>query len=287
MDLDAYEDDMTRFLRLSDEDVERLFRGLAPEENEDLRDLATFLAESSGSLSAPPRRDVEARHLARLVEALAVRSADAHDSSLPVATRIGRSPAARSSERRGPIRRRAARWAGRVVVTAAGMVGLTAALALAGVDLPGTAAETAFEKVLGVELPNQDRDAAADAVDPTKLPADASDTAVSVLTVINEWFSGAPWSGCEFGARVSHAARGLEGGPDTSHCGAAGTGGQGHGRGQGAGASGNAANGLEKAREASNGAASHGAAPAEAGRDIAEEASSGRMGEAAGVNAGS
>jgi hypothetical protein len=283
MELDAYGDDMARFLRMSDEDVERLFRGLTPDGDEDLRDLATFLAETTGSLSGPPRSDVEARHLASLVEAMGPRSVDARRPSLPLATRTG-SPA-RSAERTIPIRHRALRWTAKVVGAAAGLVVLTATLALAGVNLPGTAAETAFGSV-GIELPNQNQ-AAAGAADPAKLPADASDTAVNVVTVINEWFSGAPWSGCEFGARVSHAARGLEGEPDTSHCGAAATAGQGHGQGQGAGASGNAAKGLEKANEASAGAASRGAAHAGAGRDIAEEASSGRMGEAAGANAGS
>jgi hypothetical protein len=280
MELDAYGDDMARFLRMSDEDVERLFRGLTPDGDEDLRDLAAFLAETTGSLSGPPRSDVEARHLASLVEAIGPRSVDDHRLPLPLATRTG-SPA-RSAERIRPLRHRAVGWAAKVVGLAAGLVVLTAALALAGVDLPGTAAETAFDSV-GIELPNQNQ-AAADAVDPEKLPAEASDTAVSVLTVIEEWFSGAPWSGCEFGARVSHAARGLEGDADTSHCGAAGTAGQGsHGHGQGGGPPDHAANGLEKANEASNGAASGSGADG-ARSEVADQNAAGGAG---GANAGS
>jgi hypothetical protein len=249
---------MARFLRLSDEDVERMFRGLAPERDEDLHDLATFLVDASERLSRPPRSEVEARHLAMLAEAIASR------------------PASESTERRGPVRPRTVRWAAKVAVTAVGIVFLTAALAFAGVDLPGTAAETAFSSV-GLDLPNQNQ-AAADAVDPAKLPADASDTAVRVLTVIHDWFSGAEWNGCEFGARLSQAARGLEGEPDTSHCDAGGAEGS---HAQGAGASANSEKGRETAEEASGGAASHAAAA------VPDEASSAGGDEADGAAAGS
>lgn len=247
MDRDAYQDDMARFLRLSDEDVERLLRGSAPEREEDLHDLAAFLADTSESLSRPPRSEIEARHLARLAEAVR--------ASAPVAAR-NRTPVAPSPERSHPMRHRALRWAATVAVTTASLVVATAALAWAGVDLPGTAAETAFGSV-GIELPNQNQ-AAADAVDPAKLPADASDTAVGVLTVIHDWFSGAPWNGCEFGARLSQAARGLEGEPDTSHCDAAEAGGTHGSQAAGAGGADHAEKGRETADEASGGAASHG-----------------------------
>jgi hypothetical protein len=162
---------------------------------------------------------------------------------------------------------------------------MTAALAFAGVDLPGTAAETAFQQVLGVDLPNQ-----GDAPDPAQLPPDASDTARRVLTVIQEWRSGAEWTGCEFGARVSHAARGLEGEPDTSRCEGGGAGAVEGPDGAGAGASGNSEAGLGRANEASGGAASNGAAQAGEGQGIADDASSGAAGGAegdVGSNAGS
>jgi hypothetical protein len=275
----AYPDDMARFLRLSDEDVERLFRGVPPEDDEDLQDLAFFLADAAESLSAPPSSRVEARHLGQLAEVIGSGSAPERRSTTV--------DVARSATRRSPMIPRTVRWVATVVVAAASLVLMTGALALAGVDLPGTAAETAFEKVLGVNLPNQDRDAAADAVNPAKLPADASDTAVRVLTVIQEWFEGAPWSGCEFGARVSQAARGLEGEPDTSRCDTAGSehGASGsHGRGPDA--AGNADKGHAIADEASGGASSNGAGPAGSGGDVAEEASGGAS-EAAGANAGS
>jgi hypothetical protein len=253
---------MARFLRLSDDDVERLFRGVAPEQHEDLRDLAGFLADAAERLALPPRDEVEARHLALLGEAL----------ERPP------SPAARSAVRSDPTRHRTVRWAAKVVVAAASLLVATAALAFAGVDIPGTAAETAFQSV-GLDLPNQDQHAA-DAVDPDKLPAEASETANRVLTVIHEWFSGADWSGCEFGARVSAAARSLEGEPDTSRCDKAGSA-EAHG-----GGSDHAQKGLDKANEASGGAAQGGGAAAN-GRNDANEASAGAPGGAGGSNAAS
>jgi hypothetical protein len=271
---------MARFLRLSDEDVERLFRGVPPDDDEDLRDLAFFLTDAAESLSAPPSSEVEARHLAEFGEVIG--SGPASDRRSTTTLRV-----ARPAGRRSSMVRRSVRWVATVVGATASLVLLTGALALAGVDLPGAAAETAFHKVLGVDLPNQDRDAAADAVDPAKLPADASDTAVRVLTVIQEWFEGAPWSGCEFGARVSHAARGLEGVADTARCDAAGSerGGSGS-EGSGSTASGNAGKGHEIADEASAGASSNGAGPAGSAGGVAEEASGGAS-ENAGTNAGS
>ena len=244
MDRDAYPDDMARFRRLNDEDVERLLRGLPPRDDEGLRDLASFLADATASLSVPPRSEIEAGHLAQVAEVIGSRSAAERRS-----TNLPSSP----SERRRATLRRAARSTAAVVAAAASIVLLTGALALAGVDLPGTAAEAAFRNVLGVELPNQHR---ADAVDPAKLPARASDTAHRVLTVIHDWFEGADWSGCEFGAPVSGAARGLEGRPDTAHCGRSEHAGQGP-QGRGAGASGTHGNGRETAAEASGGASSH------------------------------
>jgi hypothetical protein len=275
----AYPDDMARFLRLSDEDVERLFRGVPPEDHEDLRDLAFFLTDAAESLSAPPSSEVETGHLAQLAQVIGSGPAPERRST---SVRI-----ARPAPGKSPMLPRTVRWAATVVSAAASLVVLTGALALAGVDLPGAAAETAFQKVLGVNLPNQDRDAAADAVDPAKLPADSSDTAVRVLTVIQEWFEGAPWSGCEFGARVSHAARGLEGEPDTSRCETAGSG---HGasgsQGGGPDAAGNAGNGHEIAEEASGGASSNGAGAAGSGGDAPDDVPGGTS-EAAGANAGS
>jgi hypothetical protein len=281
MDPDAYADDMARFLRLSDEDVERLFRGRPPEADQDLHDLATFLADASECLARPPRSEIEATHLALLAEAVRSRPAAAQGSSLPIAKRPGAS--AGFTERRHGIRRRGVRWVAKAAGVAAVMVVMTAALALAGVDLPGTAAETAFQTV-GIDLPNQGD--AAEAVDPAKLPPEASETAGRVLTVIHEWFSGAPWSGCEFGARLSQAARGAEGEPDTSRCGTGGEGGQAP-AGQNAGGSANSENGLGKANEASGGAASHGHVDAGSERDAANEASEGAGQAGSGPNAGS
>ena len=278
MDPDAYADDMARFLRLSDEDVERLFRGRPPEADEGLHDVATFLADASECLARPPRSEIEATHLALLAEAVRSRPAAAQGSLLPIAKRPG-APAGFIVQR---FRHRAVRWAATTVGVAAVMVILTAALAFAGVDLPGTAAETAFQAV-GIDLPNQG-DAAAEAVDPAKLPPEASETADRVLTVIHEWFSGAPWSGCEFGARLAQAARGAEGEPDTSRCGAGGEGGQ-EPAGQNDGGSANSEKGRENANDASGGAASHGDVDAGSESDVTDVASEGASHAANGSNA--
>jgi hypothetical protein len=267
----AYPDDMARFLRLSDEDVERLFRGVPSEDDEDLRDLAFFLTDAAETLSAPPSSRIQARHLARLGEAIGSGPAPERRSTTPVRV-------ARPAMRRSPLLPRTVRWVATVVGAAASLVLGTGALALAGVDLPGTAAETAFQKVFGVELPNQAEQQAGTV--PEELPESAADTANAVLDVIRERRSGADWSGCEFGARVSAAARGLEGEPDTSHCEAAGSGGGADaGEPVAGGGSANAANaeeGLGIAADASDGASSSGAANADEGLETAEEASGGR-----------
>jgi hypothetical protein len=269
MDRGAYPDDMARFLRLNDEDVERIFRGLPPDGGEDLRDLAGFLADAA-TLSRSPAREVRAAHLSLLAGAIRTSSAGPEVSSGPAAAAL---PILKPTERKRRMRSPVARWAAKVTLAAATLVAFTAALAWAGVDLPGTAAETAFQKVLGVELPNQGQESP----DPAQLPDDASDTAVGVLTAIHDWRSGAGGSGCEFGATVSAAARGLEGEPDTSHCehvggnGAAGE----HGAGNGAENASHAGAGLETAGEASGGAATEGQAHAGAGLGTAEDASGG------------
>jgi hypothetical protein len=189
--------------------------------------------------------------------------------------------AARPAESTRPLLRRRARWVITAVTGAASLVLLTGALALAGVDLPGTAAETAFAKVFGVELPNQaDRQAG---TRPEELPDTAADTANAVLEVIGERRAGADWTGCEFGAAVSAAARGLEGEPDTSHCVGSGgdagamdeVGGGGSAGGRESENAAHAEDGLQRADEASGGAASAGAANAEHGLETADEASAG------------
>lgn len=275
MDRDAYPDDMARFLRLSEEDVERIFRGLPPEGDEDLRDLADFLADAAETLSRPPRGEVQATHLSLLAGAIRTPSAGLRgESSGPAAAA---EPIAQLAEKRRLMRSPVVRWAAKVTVAAATLVAMTATLAFAGVDLPGTAAETAFQTVLGVELPNQRQDA----VDPAQLPEGASETADRVLTVIHDRLSGADWNGCAFGAAVSAAAQDLEGDSDTSHCGAAEENGGAESAADGAsdhaadGGAENAAHadaGLEKGGEASGDRSTEGAAHADEGLESAGEA---------------
>jgi hypothetical protein len=286
MERDAYPDDMARFLRLSDEDVERIFRGLPPVADEDLRDLAGFLADAAETLSRPPRGEVQATHLSLLAGAIRTPSAGPRgESSGPAAAAV---LIHRPTEKRHLMRSPLARWAAKVTVAAATLVATTAALALAGVDLPGTAAETAFQKVLGVELPNQTHDAVDPAQLPAQLPEGASDTANRVLTVIHDWLSGAGGNGCEFGAAVSAAARGLEGEPDTSHCGAAGGNGPAQGTsGGGAENAGHSDAAHETAGNASGGRSTEGAAHADEGLESAGEASADTPGaDAAGKGLG-
>jgi hypothetical protein len=276
MDPDAYPDDMAVFLRMSDEDVERLFMGFPPESDEDLRDLAEFLADASETLTRPPRAEVQATHLSLLAGAIRTPSAGPQGPP-PRGPAAAAQPAGRSREH-GFMRHPAVRWASKVALAAATLVLLTAALALAGVDLPGTAAETAFDKVFGIELPNQGDGA----VDPSALPGGASDTAVSVLTTIDEMRSG-EGTGCAFGAAVSAAARGTE--ADASHCRSAGSDDEGAGPSStGSGNGSHSEGGLGTAGEASAGAATEGAANADKGLGIAGSSSEG-AGSAADGNA--
>jgi hypothetical protein len=275
MDRDAYPDDMARFLRLNDEDVERLLRGLPPEGGEDLRDLAGFLADAAQTLSRPPRDEVRAAHLSLLAGAIRTSSAGPEVSSGPAAAALSN-----ADPRRRPTRSVTRRVA-KVAVAAATLVLATAALAWAGVDLPGTAVETAFQKVLGVELPNQSQDAP----DPEQLPDEASDTAARVLTVIHDWLSGTGRGGCEFGVAVSAAARGLEGEPDTSHCSEAAGGPGGNAASGGADNVEHADEGLGTADDASGGASTEGAGNGDQGLDNAEEGL-GTAGEASGGRVG-
>jgi hypothetical protein len=266
---------MTRFLRLSDAEVDTLFQGRHPEGGEDLRDLADFLAGAAASLSRPPQTEVQATHLSLLAGAIRTSSAGPHDLPSWGPAAAAR-PIDRSRKERGFIRAPAVRWASKVALAAATIVLLTAALAFAGVDLPGTAAETAFDKVFGIELPNQGQGSVAS----QELPGAASDTAVAVHTTIDEMRSGEGAEGCAFGAAVSAAARGAE--TDPSHCASPGgdaeTGTAETGTAEGAIGSENvshAADGLATAGDVSEGAATEGEAHADEGLGIADEASAG------------
>jgi hypothetical protein len=279
MDHDAYPDDMARFLRLSDAEVDTLFQGLPPEGDEDLRDLADFLADAAASLSRPPRTEVQATHLSLLAGAIRTSSAGPQGLSSRGPAAAAR-PTDRSRKERGFMRAPAVRWASKLALAAATIVLLTAALAFAGVDLPGTAAETAFDKVFGIDLPNQGQGPVA----PEQLPNSTSGTAVAVRTTIEGMRSGDGPDGCAFGAAVSAAARSTD--ADTSHC-ASVSGDEETGTAEtdvGSENVSHAANGLGTAGQASGGAATEGEAHADDGLGIADEASDG-AGSAAEVNA--
>lgn len=102
----------------------------------------------------------------------------------------------------------------RLAAGAVAVTGATAGLAYAGVDLPGQAAEQAFEAVLNVELPNQGAPEEAASTDARS--AEAGAVAERVRAVIEAWTGE---RGCEFGQAVAAAARGdAEGGPAEDPC---------------------------------------------------------------------
>ncbi len=242
---DDYQDEMFGLFAPRDEDVERALAGEAPMD-EGLAEVADVLARGRAALAQAPPEAVQARHLAAVAEAARGLREQAQRARMPA--RAGR---ARPTRREGPMRNPLVRRTAQALAAAAVLVLATAGLAVAGVDLPGTAAETAFEKVFGVTLPNQGAEVSETGV-PEELPEEASDTADRVLEVILARRSGEAtaqaWSGCEFGAHVAAAARG-EATADTSNCAsataaqAAAGGGQAAGAPQGSTATGDEASG--------------------------------------------
>ena len=100
---------------------------------------------------------------------------------------------------------RTVRVATQVALASIVLSGLTIGLAFAGVDLPGTAAEKALEKVSGLELPNQGTEGSGNSVNEDVKAVIDSDTE----------------KGCEFGQAVAAEAsqnRKGTGGSDTDPC---------------------------------------------------------------------
>jgi hypothetical protein len=166
-DSDAYQDEMRRLAAYREDDLDGVFTGVVPEGDEFLGDLACFFAEARTALVRVPVDAVESRHLAAVADAIQVQKAS-------VAAR-SRSLVADSSGTRARwslMWYRTLRWATTGAMVAVAAVGLTGGLALAGVDLPGTAAESAFERVVGLVVPNQDEEARGEADEAAKAPVD-------------------------------------------------------------------------------------------------------------------
>lgn len=195
-DLDAYDDEMARIWRLSEEDIERVLAGQSPRE-ESLDGVVGLLQDVRAHFTGPVDPRTRAHDLAVLArEASRLRDGSKEPS-------VVRRPTSTWRQILDRTRWVALRGAAATVAASLSMIGL----AYAGVDLPGQAAEQALEAVTGLELPNQ-----------AELPEHAdSSVADDVRAVIENSTA----TGCEFGQEVAAAAtRNAEGeiGPDEDPC---------------------------------------------------------------------
>jgi hypothetical protein len=179
---------------LSERDIDRLLSGRTAAGGEE--QLAAFFHSARVVLSLPPDEKTERDHLRAMLAAARPRPAT---TILPTTTRG-------TSRTRGHLGLRLRAAAAKVAIGALGLTTGTAGLAMAGVDLPGTVAEKAFGAV-GVALPNQGQGGAA---------PNASETSRRVREAIQG--RDGSMSGCEFGASVSRAARGVVDESDPEHC---------------------------------------------------------------------
>ncbi|HYI44437.1 MAG TPA: hypothetical protein VE174_03110 [Actinomycetota bacterium] len=166
-------------------------------------ELAAFLATARRSLVRGPDEATEAAHLAAMVAAASTPEQEASGPSEIWRKVVDRTRA----------------FALKTAAGATALVMGTMGLAYAGVDLPGTASEKAFESVLGVELPNQTTEdhgksaeakaeAKAKKADATDVEKDAKDNGgKSVSDDVHAVIDGSDERGCEFGQAVAAAAR--------------------------------------------------------------------------------
>jgi hypothetical protein len=163
-------------------------------------DLARFVATARTQLPAQPDDRTEAQHLA------AIREAVVEDRTQPSARSL------LIPRRRTSLLDRTKPLMARLALAVATLTGGTAGLAYAGVDLPGQAAERAFEAV-GVELPNQSTEEPAEegslATESAKNEGvgaqqnGGKSVSEAVLELIRNWQGE---RGCEFGQAVSEVA---------------------------------------------------------------------------------
>jgi hypothetical protein len=186
---------MTPLGKHTDRELDRILAG-GDMDDGDLADLAEHLRAARVGLLKPPDEVTQALHLGLVVAAARVQ---AH-SSQPL---TGPQPVDRLENRadRRAIMSKAKSFAAKLAATSVGATVATAGLAYAGIDLPGTAAEKAFEKVLGVELPAH-REPTGER--PTEgVPEDAGK---SVADDVHGVIEGTEYRGCEFGQAVADAA---------------------------------------------------------------------------------
>jgi hypothetical protein len=184
---DAYGDDMVFLHPLDIDDPE----------------LAPVVQEVRTLFRRPPAPAVQARHVAAIVDLAKGAPSDPHADG-----RTGGRPV---------------RLMARLGIVAAAFGLLTGGLALAGVDLPVLPDRASDEsRDAGVKGATKEGEGATEEVIvPTvdQLPENAGDTARNVIATIETnlpLLNDDELSGCEFGAMVSAAARGLD--ADTTHC---------------------------------------------------------------------
>ncbi|MQA98808.1 MAG: hypothetical protein GEU78_00710 [Actinobacteria bacterium] len=202
-DLDAYDDEMARIWRPSEEDVERVLAG-GSARDENLDGLPALLRDAQAHFGRPAAASKRAQDLA----ILALEASHLRDGAqAPSDVRTPRS----WREILDRTRSMALRGAAVVVAASLSMIGL----AYAGVDLPGQAAEAALEKVTGLELPNQ----AGGEVEVTQGDKSVADDVKAVIESTDE-------RGCEFGQAVAEvASQNAQGdtGPEEDPCARAGS----------------------------------------------------------------
>jgi hypothetical protein len=154
-DPDAYPDDMGRFYGMSEEDIERLVGGAAPADDEELEQLAGFLAVAKEELTRGPAQATEHAHLVSITETARSLAEKGEPVARPASKATGPAPQASGlpTWRRVLLGNRATRLIAKVTAAAVALTVLTGGLALAGVDLPNQV-EDAFDRA-GIELPNQ------------------------------------------------------------------------------------------------------------------------------------
>jgi hypothetical protein len=179
---------------VTERDIDRLLSGRTPADGSEAR-LAAFVGSTRRVLSVPPDEATEAAHMKAILAAARPR---------PSAIIL---PASRNRASGSSLGLRLRAAAVKVAIGALGVTTGSAGLAMAGVDLPGTLAEKAFDAV-GISLPNQGRG--------HEGSPNASETSRRVHEVHRR--RDASMSGCEFGASVSRAARGVTDEGDPEHC---------------------------------------------------------------------
>jgi hypothetical protein len=178
-DLDDIYDEMRRLGKTSESDLDRMLSG-HPVDDAALEGMASALQETRERLTQAPDKSIRRSHLLAMAAAAdGVASETSQDAASLANSRptLGR----RLMRRTWLIGTRAAAAGGVLALSSLG-------LAYAGVDLPGTAAEQAWEAV-GVHIPNQ-----------VELPEQSK--ANDVRDVIES----SEERGCEFGQAVSEAA---------------------------------------------------------------------------------